>query len=481
MSRKEPFTTRLNVMTISSMSTFANIKGGLNKGCRDVYFYRFVGVNDKYVESIRDMDRVMCGRSQEGRVCYKRMRELPRVGMEHEMAVYIRIYKEWVDSGRTKISLPSMNNERFFEVLNDSCTKVWEVYRRINTHTSESQEQNFIVKLLFWLDTVREGLFQEWDERICVKLVSENVCKRQEYLFYYLLTLLGFDVLLLQCKGDIDEEMDQLGLSGKQVLGAFSEVSLPDVFCARQEAPEVLEKGNVPPQEAPEVSCAPVHSIPHINIPKRVKPAKEPREPKTSITSTGSGRRTKTYEELALLSSSVVLIAIHNQSGQIIGTGSGIMISADGFILTNNHVASGGVYYSVKIEEDDQPYYTDEIVKYNPDLDLAIIRIDRQLAPLPVYNGKDKLVRGQQVVAIGSPLGLFNSISDGIIAGFRTIDNVDMIQFTAPISHGSSGGAVLNMYGEVIGISTAGFDDGQNINLAMGYECIRMFAKGIIR
>ncbi len=473
MNRKEPFTTRLNVMTISSMSTFANIKGGLNKGCRDVYFYRFVGVNDKYVESIRDMDRVMCGRSQEGKVCYKRMRELPRVGMEREMAVYIRIYKDWVDNGRTKITLPSMNNERFFEVLNDSCVKVWEVYRRINTHTSESQEQNFIVKLLFWLDTVREGLFQEWDERICVKLVSENVCKRQEYLFYYLLTLLGFDVLLLQWKEDIDGEMDGLGLSGKQVLGVFSEVSLPDVFCARQEAPE-----------APEASGVATHSMPHINIPKRVRPAKgqaEPKEPKAPAASDGGGRRTKTYEELALLSSSVVLIAIHNQGGEIIGTGSGIMISADGFILTNNHVASGGVYYSVKIEEDDQAYYTDEIVKYNSDLDLAIIRIDRQLAPLPVYDGRDKLVRGQQVVAIGSPLGLFNSISDGIIAGFRTIDRVDMIQFTAPISHGSSGGAVLNMYGEVIGISTAGFDDGQNINLAMGYECIRMFAKGIIR
>ena len=53
-----------------------------------------------------------------------------------------------------------------------------------------------------------------------------------------------------------------------------------------------------------------------------------------------------------------------------------------------------------------------------------------------------------------------------------------MIQFTAPISHGSSGGAVLNMYGEVIGISTAGIDSGQNINLAIGYENIRMFTTG---
>ena len=91
-----------------------------------------------------------------------------------------------------------------------------------------------------------------------------------------------------------------------------------------------------------------------------------------------------------------------------------------------------------------------------------------------------KLVRGQRVVAIGSPLGLFNSVSDGIISGFRAIEGVDMIQFTAPISNGSSGGAVLNMYGEVIGISTAGFDAGQNINLAVGYEYIRNFVQGFV-
>ena len=60
------------------------------------------------------------------------------------------------------------------------------------------------------------------------------------------------------------------------------------------------------------------------------------------------------------------------------------------------------------------------------------------------------------------------------------INDVDMIQFTAPISQGSSGGALLNMYGEVIGISTAGIDEGQNINLAMGYEGIRMFVQGFI-
>ena len=85
------------------------------------------------------------------------------------------------------------------------------------------------------------------------------------------------------------------------------------------------------------------------------------------------------------------------------------------------------------------------------------------------------------MVAIGSPLGLFNSVSDGIISGFRKIENVNMIQFTAPISHGSSGGAVLNMQGEVIGISSAGIDKGQNINLAVGYEDILLFARGFFK
>ena len=167
------------------------------------------------------------------------------------------------------------------------------------------------------------------------------------------------------------------------------------------------------------------------------------------------------------------MIAIHDPGGKVIGTGSGIMVGRDGYILTNNHVARGGSYYSVRIEEDDKLYETDQVIKYHPLWDLALIRIDRILNPLPIYRGNKPLVRGQKVVAIGSPLGLFNSVSDGIISGFRKIDQVDMIQFTAPISRGSSGGAVLNMYGEVIGISTAGLDDGQNINLAMGYECIR--------
>jgi S1-C subfamily serine protease len=186
----------------------------------------------------------------------------------------------------------------------------------------------------------------------------------------------------------------------------------------------------------------------------------------------------KSFEELAQLASSIVMIGVHDYSGEVVSSGSGIMIGRNGFILTNCHVVSGGKFYSVRVEDDDREYSTNELIKYNSDIDLAVIRIDRQLNAIPLYNGEKKLVRGQKVVAIGSPLGLFNSVSDGIISGFRKINDIDMIQFTAPISHGSSGGAVLNMQGELIGISTAGIDSGQNLNLAVGYENIRMFTNG---
>ena len=172
------------------------------------------------------------------------------------------------------------------------------------------------------------------------------------------------------------------------------------------------------------------------------------------------------------------MISVHESDGGVKSSGSGIMIGKDGYILTNCHVIAGGSFYSVRIEDDNEIYTTDELIKYNSDLDMAIIRINRKLNPLHIYDGKQKLVRGQKVVAIGSPLGLFNSVSDGIISGFRTIRDESMIQFTAPISPGSSGGAVLNMQGELIGISTAGIDNGQNINLAVDYENILLFTRG---
>ncbi|MBD5468363.1 MAG: serine protease [Lachnospiraceae bacterium] len=216
-------------------------------------------------------------------------------------------------------------------------------------------------------------------------------------------------------------------------------------------------------------------------IPERVS-KNRPQRQNSTVVSAGQKdvRMEKSFEELAQMASSIVMIAVHDETGEVIGTGSGIMIGKSGYILTNHHVVARGRSYSVRIEDDETAYRSDQVIKYNSVLDMAVIRIDRKLTPLTIYDGRKKLVRGQKVVAIGSPLGLFNSVSDGIISGFRNIRDTDMIQFTAPISPGSSGGAVLNVYGEVIGISTAGIDSGQNINLAVGYEDILMFTKGFV-
>lgn len=199
-------------------------------------------------------------------------------------------------------------------------------------------------------------------------------------------------------------------------------------------------------------------------------------------------RREKSFEELAQLASSVVQIFVmhkkqyqmNGQNMEIDSSGSGVMIGENGYVVTNFHVVEGGQVFGVRIENDEQIYFTDQIIKYHRDFDLAILRIDRKLSPLPVYNDPKGLVRGQKVVAIGSPHGLFNTVSDGIISGFRNFEGVDMIQFTAPVSPGSSGGAVLNMYGEVVGIARMIRNNAQNINLAVGYDLILNFCRGFI-
>lgn len=456
----ENFTTRYNVMDVFSLEAFTNIKGGVNRECKDVYFMRAVGVGKSLSEDVRKMDRTLTERMFAGQCRYNRVNELPGAVPMEQIQTYTDFYNNWVDSGRTKAVLRRTETAgEFPKVLGTSFARVVNMLKNESENISESIEKNFAVKLMYWFDETAAVLTTHWNPKLSMKFVVHNVRKRQEYLFCYLLTQLGIDVLMLQSKLDIEEPLKQLQLSKTIVLGSFTECEISK-YCAEEYRSEKAAQKTERIQPKPVV----LQSV------QRVQPK----------AGNNSEKKELEFEELALLAASVVMIAIHDEKGEVIGTGSGIMIGKGGYILTNNHVASGGRFYSVRIEDDEAVYQTDEVIKYNPVLDLAIIRIDRQLKPLYVYHGEKKLVRGQKVVAIGSPLGLFNSVSDGIISGFRKIDDVDMIQFTAPISHGSSGGAVLNMYGEVIGISTAGIDSGQNINLAVRYEFINDFIRGFV-
>lgn len=469
---------RYNVMDIPSLDAFAKIKGGINHGCKDVYFIRAVGVNQTLAAELEKMDRMLSENMLAGRGRYHRVDHLPSLVSAEEIARYSACYENWIKSGRKYIVTKlAEDREELKRVLGNGCELVARLFRTCMPYVNDSIEKNLIVKLLYWFDMVGPELMQDWDFGCSMKIVFSNIIKRQEYLFCYLLTLMGVDVLLLQCQSDIEEQLEKLDLSKKIILGSFQKCRIsPYNPCIYKETP---------------VSKKVSHPVVDIRRPDRDLKARAAAEQQEMAgkwenikDKENAGIRKnirsqeKDFEELALLASSVVMITIHDGKGDVIGTGSGIMVGRDGYILTNNHVASGGQFYSVRIEDEEEVYATDEVIKYNQVLDLAVIRINRTLSPLPVYKGRKELVRGQKVVAIGSPLGLFNSVSNGIISGFRKLDGVDMIQFTAPISHGSSGGAVLNMFGEVIGISTAGIDSGQNINLAVGYESINQFIKG---
>ena len=465
---------RHNVMQVNSLAAFSGIKGGVNQSCKDVYFVRLAGVNAGLVSDIRQMDADMAKRMRQGQnLIYQRISKLPALTDPADAAYYESCYQAWAAGSRECIAAKTLKDDEVYRrLLGSGMKKISELYFSDQPQTNPSMEKNLTVKMLFWHDALLTGVVERWNAHTTVKLVLENAVKRQEYLFAYLLTLLGYDVLLLQSEADISGQEEAWGLSQKIRLGDFQKIPLPAFDRAAVLASPVVVKIPSRPGSAEKKAAAP-------SAPRPVSAAK-PSASRSGASSSGGQRAEKSFEELALLASSVVQIAIHGQNRDVIGTGSGIMIGRDGYILTNNHVASGGRFYSVRIEDDETVYSTDELIKYHSTLDLAILRIDRRLNPLPIYRGEKPLVRGQKVVAIGSPLGLFNSVSDGIISGFRVIDGVDMIQFTAPISRGSSGGAVLNMYGEVIGMSTAGIDSGQNINLAMGYECISRFISGFV-
>lgn len=500
---------RHNVMNINSIDTFLSIKGGFNRGQRDVYFVRVLGRVQNIENSIVDIDKRMDIEAKSKRLSYKRIKTMPLIQSQEDVSFYAEQYDRW--KNKRSLYLKNNNTALFSDVLYDALTIILNSYRRIKPSLTESIERNLAAKMLFWMDNILGDTLNDWEERKCYKVIVENISKDQDYLFCYLMTLIGCDVLMLQYNSDVNiiDELKNKSISIN--AGSFGNLNIPEYKPYKEE--QVVEKVSIQNTTGKSAVSASQEQV----KPKPVSIARPDRDNKTrqsnikveaakapvkSNVKTGSelrqeaddnlSKRTvvntstdktkknteKSFEELAMLASSVVMITVFNRSGEPEATGSGIMIGKDGYILTNNHVVEGGAIFAVQIEDDDNVYPADSVIKTNKMLDLAIIRISKKLKPIPIYNGKKKLVRGQKVVAIGSPLGLFNSVSDGIISGFRTINDVDMIQFTAPISHGSSGGAVLNMQGQIIGISTAGIDKGQNINLAVDYENILIFARG---
>lgn len=367
------------------------------------------------------------------------------------------------------------------DALEKGFARIVELFQRVSGRCEATITRNFTVKILFWMDTYFPKLFVEtWKMNRFPKFSCSGKVKLTEYLFLYLLFLLGCDVLYISPAGETAVESRELLALSVPVRATPSPAPVSQPASGRPVS--IRHPGR--PAPAPPRQLSPTPAASRVSVSPsatpRVNPTPAPPRVSFSRPAPGTPRQPLEFEELSKLAASVVMLKVFDESGQCFKSGSGVIISDKGYVLTNLHVVSGGRRFGILLEDETDVFYTDELIKYHPDYDLAILRMEKYRAPIPVYRGGQKLVRGQKVVAIGSPLGLFNSVSDGIISGFRELENVAMIQFTAPVSHGSSGGALLNLYGELIGLTTGGYDDGQNLNLAVGCQTILQFAGGLV-
>jgi tetratricopeptide (TPR) repeat protein len=185
-----------------------------------------------------------------------------------------------------------------------------------------------------------------------------------------------------------------------------------------------------------------------------------------SVYSQGDLPAEKIYD---LVNNSVVVILAYDGAGNQY-QGSGIVINKEGYVVTNYHVCKDANKYEVNHYK--KEFKNIEIVRQDPEKDILILKVKDNPLPCIKMGSSEDLKPGQRVYAIGSPEGFENSISEGIVSGVRyDSSGNEVIQMTTPITDGSSGGAVVNSKGELVGMSMSGQHEG-NIYFAVPVEDI---------
>jgi hypothetical protein len=174
----------------------------------------------------------------------------------------------------------------------------------------------------------------------------------------------------------------------------------------------------------------------------------------------------------------VVTVVNYDVNGEVSSIGSGFFISKSGELLTNFHVMDGA--YNAEIKTHDGSQYPIETVLARSQLiDLIKVRVDipdNQVTP--VVLSREATAVADSIFVVGSPMGLEQTVSEGIISAVREMPTgAKILQLTAPISRGSSGGPVLNRDGEVIGVVTFQAARGQNLNFAISIDALDMLSE----
>lgn len=162
---------------------------------------------------------------------------------------------------------------------------------------------------------------------------------------------------------------------------------------------------------------------------------------------------------------SIVTILSYDSAGNLLIQGSGFLVDEQGDLITSRHIIAGASRIEVKAHGG-RTYHGAKVVAQDAHADLAMIALGKPLfdaRPLRIQQRLPEV--GEAVVVVGSPLGFSDSVSNGIVSGIRTVAGSGLVgQMTAPISAGSSGSPVINLKGEVIGVTKSQRLDGQNLN-----------------
>ena len=170
-------------------------------------------------------------------------------------------------------------------------------------------------------------------------------------------------------------------------------------------------------------------------------------------------------DALSLAAASVVQLEVYGADGGLITRGSGFAAFSDRVLVTCGHVVTG-MDRIVALTEDGRRIPVDQLLAVDEDSDAALCLLpeDANLAPLPCAETMPR--RGERVVAIGSAFGILNLVTKGDLCGVWDSGGLSWLLFSAPVSSGVSGGALLNSDGNVIGIIMGTYDDAQALNLA---------------
>jgi len=208
--------------------------------------------------------------------------------------------------------------------------------------------------------------------------------------------------------------------------------------------------------------------------PKAVEPSVIPSPSESARTPADSSPRESSAKAIFADSSpAIVRVEVLDRGFNVIGHGSGFLVSEDGLIATNQHVIRNA--YSARVVfPDGSRHKVEGVAACQRASDLALLKIRGGKFPFLKLAGDELPPIGTKVYAIGNPLGLTNSLSDGLVSGHRQLDEgFSFVQTTAAISPGSSGGPLISSEGKVVGVTTASMRNGQNLNLAVPVKLLK--------